>query len=107
DLTNNGAVVFDGVFPHSLGVGADYTQSSGGTLSMRLDVGTTNDSLLVTGTADLAGLLDLTGLSTLSAKDVWTIIVSSTQTGNFTSFMWPDSNPLWVASPGAAYSVSN
>src|SRR5262249_12114688 len=62
-VENDGVISFGGAALHTLdiaavaGVGGNYTQSSTGTLEMRLDNGAHNDLLTVGGTATLDGTL--------------------------------------------------
>jgi hypothetical protein len=97
NVHNDGTIIIAGSALHSLtivatgGVGGNYTQSSSGTLEMRLDNSAKSDVLTVGGTADLDGTLSLTGLHSLTAPQTWTIITTvGGITGDFDTFDWPD-----------------
>jgi fibronectin-binding autotransporter adhesin len=105
NLTNTGTIQYYGTYLQLLDVTGNYTQSSGGTLAMRLANGD-NDVLEVGGTATVAGTLQLTGLETLAAG-AWDIITAGpTSGGNFATIVWPDADAWVGAFAGGVYTVS-
>jgi hypothetical protein len=76
ELTNSGTIRYLDLV-HTLGLLGDYTQTSSGTLEMRLTNGEVSDLLDVgAGTATLDGTLDLTDLVALNAGQTWTLITA-------------------------------
>jgi len=99
-VLSDGTISFGGSALHTLSISSAYTQSSNGTLSMRLDVSAASDRLTVGGAATLGGTLTLSALHSLSAAS-WTIITYASVSGNFASFNWPD-NGTWLGQALAA-----
>ena len=85
-LVGGSLVVADGA--GTLSVGGDYTQGSGGTLEIELGgtaPGTEHDQLNVTGTATLAGTLDISPLNGLDPRlgETFEILTAGSVTGTF------------------------
>jgi hypothetical protein len=110
NVQNDGTISFGGAALHTLTIsaatgGGAYTQSSSGTLSMRLS-SSGNDTLAVGAAATLDGTLTLSGSSL--PEGTWTIITYASESGDFDTFNWPDTDPGWLGTPGlAGYDVSN
>ena len=85
-LTGGSLAVADGA--RTLSVGGDYTQGSGGTLEIELGgtaPGTEHDQLNVTGTATLAGTLDISLINGLDPRwgETFEILTAGSVTGTF------------------------
>jgi len=95
----NGGLIAPGNSPGLLTIDGDYTQESTGTLLMELaglNLGSGYDSLNITGTANLAGILDIQLLDgfTLTAGDSFDLLTAALIQGNFDSINLPTLNGL-------------
>jgi hypothetical protein len=101
-VTYNGIVDFTGAL-NTLNVTGTYTQTSSGTLAIRLDNGTPpatspSDKLAIGGSATLGGTLNLTALHSLTAGQTWNVLTAAgTISGDFSTVNFPnDGNPAWM-----------
>ncbi len=93
NLVNSGTVS-PGVSPGRITVNGDYTQEVSGTLAIELGglmTAAEYDQLVVTGTAALAGHLDVSLIDAFapSAGDTFTITTYTERTGTFDTVTWP------------------
>jgi len=84
-VDNTGGTVSPGDAPGTLTVGTTYTQGSGATLAIEIDSSTSFSQLAVSGSATLAGTLDLTGTPTLASSDSFEVLTYASHTGTFTT----------------------
>jgi autotransporter family porin len=100
DLVNAGILLFTGASPYALTVTSNYTQSSTGTLTVRLaGCGAGQyDQLHVTGLATLDGSLavGLLGGFLPGAGDVFQVVTHGTRGGIFASLLAPDGVALRI-----------
>jgi autotransporter-associated beta strand protein len=87
---SNGGIVAPGDSPGTLHVTGNYSQSNGGVLDIEIASLFSFDQLMVSGTATLGGTLDvsLDGY-TGHAGDIFTILTSSSLSGNFATIDLP------------------
>ncbi len=100
DLANSGVLEFSGASAGSLSVTGSYTQTSSGTLSIRL-AGTSStqyDRLLVTGSATLDGSLAVSLMNNFAPKtgDVYKFLTHASRVGSFAQVITPPGVPLRV-----------
>jgi hypothetical protein len=95
NLTNNGTLILAGLgVAGTLTINGNYTQSSGATLRMEIGgttAGSGYDRLTISGTATLAGTLDVSyiGGFTPSSGDVFTLITFGSRIGTFGTIIDP------------------
>lgn len=94
NVRNNGGSMSPGHSPGKITVTGDYTQGANGTLTMEIGgstAGTGYDQLAVSGTATLAGTLNVTAINGFkpSVGDVYTLISAGAFSGNFTTVNSP------------------
>lgn len=94
DLTNAGTVS-PGTSPGTITIDGDYTQESTGTLEIELGgttPGTEYDQLIVTGTATMAGTLNVSFIDEFTPQlgDSFTILPYGIRSGGFTTLNLPD-----------------
>jgi autotransporter-associated beta strand protein len=90
NLSNNG-IVSPGDSPGTLQVSGNFSQGSGGVLDIEIASLLSYDQLMVSGTATLAGTLDVTlDGYTGHAGDIFTILSSSGLSGNFLNLDLPE-----------------
>jgi hypothetical protein len=97
-VTYSGIVDFTGAL-NTLDVTGTYTQTSSGSLNIRLDNGEDSDDLAIGGSATLAGTLNLIAQASLTANQTWTVLTTGGTVGGFFSTInFPsDGNPFWDA----------
>ena len=110
-VTSNGATFAPGASPGVLTITGNYTQSSASTLE--IEVQGTNpvtpdfDQLLVSGTATLAGTLQVTQLNgfILDRSEAVNFLTYASRVGDFTTFTFPQfaGAPLVLAVPGSTF----
>jgi hypothetical protein len=105
-LTNAGTINFVGAL-HTLTLTGSYTQTSVGTLEMRLDNGGVSDAFDVSGTATLDGTLTLTAFGgALNGNQTWFLIYTGGGlSADFTTINFPD-NGNWLSGGVATFFVS-
>ncbi|MFO0869119.1 MAG: LamG-like jellyroll fold domain-containing protein [Pirellulales bacterium] len=104
-VTNSGGTVAPGTSPGALIIQGDYTQTSGGVLNV--EIGGTNattpdfDRLIVTGTATLAGSINVTWINgfvpSLANSDSFQVLLYGSRVGGFTTFNMPDNGTVTLA----------
>lgn len=85
-LSNTGGTVAPGSSPGILSVDGAYTQGAGGRLLVDVDgttPGTGHDRLAVTGTASLAGTLEIATGFAPAEGDVFDVLTAASRTGGF------------------------
>ena len=98
-VTNAGQVT-PGATVGTLTVSGDYAQESSGTLGIQLALNNSYDVLSVAGTARLGGTLTIStnaGL-TITAGDVYTVVVAAAVSGTFATTNLPDPAANWTVS---------
>jgi hypothetical protein len=103
DLNNN-ATVAPGNSPGILTIDGNYTQSAGGTLALEIGgmvPGDEHDKLVVTGTATLAGTLDVSLINsfTLAGDMQFDVLDFNSVVNDFTTFNLP-TGLVWDVSDG-------
>jgi hypothetical protein len=104
NVSNTGGTVGPGNSPGILTIDGNYTQSAGGTLALEIGglvPGEEHDKLVVTGTATLAGTLDVSLISgfTLAGDMQFDVLDFNSVVNDFSTFNLP-SGLVWDVSDG-------
>lgn len=84
DLTvKNGGTIAPGSSAGTLNVEGDFNSEAGSTYQAELEAGGVSDLISVTGTATLAGDIELTLPASYAYGDSWTVLQASTVNGTF------------------------